>query len=391
MKFAASFALGLVASTFSLIQGEHIQAKIRRGEIPVRAVNLGGWLVAEYWMTYNSSIWHGVPEDIAYHGEYAAMELLGHTVGDNQFKQHRDSWITLQDLETMNTTLNTVRVPVGFWIAQGQSDVLTTDQGAMYAPGTLDYLDTLIRSWAVETNMSVMISFHAHRGSQNGYDHSAPTEFGAAHWADDPVSQENSVQVALFLAERYKNEPAFLGMNLMNEPRMSDAAESVVHAYYERAYELIRGLGNTCILAISPTLSKQFAYPAMMAFMPEPYYMNVWHELHSYFKWGLEGASEAVVMQTVDNYDLDVLSKWVGKPLFIGEWSLASPDSAPFNDSTQFKAFGHAQLEIYNKPSAGWAFWAWRHDDDLFDKRTGWSLRKLLADQVLDLLDYSRF
>lgn len=392
MKLAASFVLGLMTSALGLVQGEHIQAKIRRGEIPVRAVNLGGWLVAEYWMTYTSTIWHGVPEDIAYHGEYAAMQLLGHAVGDQQFKQHRDSWITLADLAAMNTTLNTVRVPVGYWIAQGQSSEVTTDQGAVYAPGSLDYLDTLIRSWAVEANLAVMISFHAHRGSQNGYDHSAPPQFGAAHWAEDPVSQENSAQVARFLAERYKDEPAFLGMSLMNEPRMDDSAEPIVHAYYERSYDLIRSqTDNTCILAISPMLTKQFADPAMMAFMPEPDYTNVWHELHSYFKWGLEGFDEAGTMLAVDNYNSSVLSNWVGKPLFIGEWSLASADSAPFNDPAQFVDFGRKQLKIYNKPSAGWAFWAWRHDDDLFNLRTGWSLRKLLAEGVVDLTDFSRF
>ncbi len=44
---------------------EHIQYRIRRGEIPMRGVNLGGWLVAEHWMTSDSVIWGGVPENIA--------------------------------------------------------------------------------------------------------------------------------------------------------------------------------------------------------------------------------------------------------------------------------------------------------------------------------------
>jgi len=28
----------------------------------MRGVNLGGWLVAEHWMTSDSVIWEGVPE-----------------------------------------------------------------------------------------------------------------------------------------------------------------------------------------------------------------------------------------------------------------------------------------------------------------------------------------
>lgn len=31
----------------------------------MRGVNLGGWLVAEHWMTSSSVIWGGVPENIA--------------------------------------------------------------------------------------------------------------------------------------------------------------------------------------------------------------------------------------------------------------------------------------------------------------------------------------
>lgn len=43
----------------------------------MQGVNLGGWLVAEYWMTQMSPAWKGVPENIANMGEYKTMQYLG--------------------------------------------------------------------------------------------------------------------------------------------------------------------------------------------------------------------------------------------------------------------------------------------------------------------------
>ncbi len=50
---------------------------VKAGRVPMRGVNLGGWLVAEYWMTKASPAWSGVSADIANHGEYKTMEFLG--------------------------------------------------------------------------------------------------------------------------------------------------------------------------------------------------------------------------------------------------------------------------------------------------------------------------
>lgn len=55
------FNLILLFALVGSMQAEHVQYRIRRGEIPMRGVNIGGWLVAEHWMTYDSVIWGGVP------------------------------------------------------------------------------------------------------------------------------------------------------------------------------------------------------------------------------------------------------------------------------------------------------------------------------------------
>ncbi len=66
MKYAAIF-ISLAFAYMVMAQEQHIQYRIRRGEIPTRSVNLGGWLVAEHWMTGGSPAWSGVPGDLRIH------------------------------------------------------------------------------------------------------------------------------------------------------------------------------------------------------------------------------------------------------------------------------------------------------------------------------------
>ena len=84
MMFARAFAF--VASV-AFVQGKrsndvslqvpgnatHVQANIRTGVEKCRGVNLGGWLVAEHWMTADAPFWQDVDSQFADSGEYAAI------------------------------------------------------------------------------------------------------------------------------------------------------------------------------------------------------------------------------------------------------------------------------------------------------------------------------
>jgi glucan 1,3-beta-glucosidase len=114
MKRALSLLLPLMTVGYATA---HIQSQIRSGAVPCRGVNIGGWLVAEHWMSQTSVIWDGVPDNIANGGEHKVMEYWGHNNGDWRFEQHRNQWITEDDIKEMASYgINCVRVPVGFWI-----------------------------------------------------------------------------------------------------------------------------------------------------------------------------------------------------------------------------------------------------------------------------------
>ncbi|DBA00906.1 TPA: hypothetical protein N0F65_006106 [Lagenidium giganteum] len=365
------------ATTTSIGPGDHVQKSIRAGNTVIRGVNLGGWLVAERWMTEGQPCWKNVSDDISYLGEYFTMKSLTHTPGDDQFKQHRDTWITEQDIQAIASIgLNLVRVPVGFWIMGDQSPDQSPDAPwRTFAPGSIDYLDRLINDWAVKYNLAVMLSLHGHIWSQNGYDHSAPLIAREQHWTDDDKYDDNkeySIQWAAFMAERYRTSVAFLGLNLMNEP-LTPAKEDLILDYFQEAYGRIRSTNdNDCILVVSPQVGAQ-SPGNMQDFMLAPNYTNVWHEWHPYFIWGHENSNAKQIIDAANG-------SWHGNPLFFGEWCLNASSSAVFTKDTM-QQYVDAQLSSFKTAQKGYTFWSWRHSDYAHGKRTGWSLMDILNEK----------
>ena len=145
------------------------------------------------------------------------------------------------------------------------------------------YLDRLINQWAVKYNVAVLVDIHSAKGSQNGNDHSAPPNPGNVYWDKYQENIDNTVEVARFLADRYRNSVAFLGIELLNEPSNALNADKLKQ-YYISAYNVIRNTGNGCVLVTSPILQEQNVGTASNweNFMPPPTYQNVWHDWHKY-------------------------------------------------------------------------------------------------------------
>ena len=78
--------------------------------------------------------------------------------------------------------------------------------------------------------IGVIIDVHAANGSQNGYDHSAPTVVnGRGQQLWDSKSQPTpdypaqAVSLVATLAARYAAAPALLGISVLNEPNVRPA------------------------------------------------------------------------------------------------------------------------------------------------------------------------
>lgn len=382
-----------VGSSSAQSQSTHIQYSIRNGDVSSIGVNLGGWLVAEHWMTSSADFWQGVSEDDAGKGEYTAItKATSPDTIRSHLDYHHATFITESDIADIAAAgINTVRVPVGYWIVGFDND---DPSGAAaweaYSNGTLKYLDLLITGWAKKYNIAVLISTHAAKGSQNGADHSSPCDPGNSHWSAYQENVDNTISMVTFLADRYKDEDAFLGIGLLNEPNAS-TDEDALYAYYKAAYAAIRANGNDCLLSVAPLLYKQ-SPDVMTDFMQAPDYTNVVVEWHPYFVWGYEDTSDYDLTNTAVKVNFqNSVSQWNAlsnhNRLFIGEWSFAT--AGKFSDDQEgYYEFCQAMVDVMYQAGAGFTFWSWRiyGDESGFN---AWSLRSVLRDDRLKSIFFS--
>ncbi|RHY77974.1 hypothetical protein DYB34_006106 [Aphanomyces astaci] len=335
----------------------HVQELIRSGQVKSKGVNLGGWLVAEEWMTWDSPLWWDVPA--THHSEYHAMDFLGPVQGQKQFDTHWSSWITETDIKLIaQANLNLVRVPVGYWIqgCTGLSPALFK-QCNVYAKGGIVYLDKLIREWAPKYNVAVLISIHGAAGSQNGADHSGSID-GLSHWTETYDNVWATRQLASFLARRYKSDISFLGIGLLNEPGGTTNQATMQQYYHDVYYDVRTVIGSDCILALSPLLWFQGrgGGPNFEDF--GKYMYNVWVEWHPYLIWGYTGKSENDLISAAKAWATQIRD-WTGHPLFMGEWSYVTAGNT-FQTDAATSLLVETMLNMVEYAQGGWTIWSWR-------------------------------
>ncbi|CAK4410891.1 unnamed protein product [Aphanomyces euteiches] len=355
------FALLLVAS-FAL--AGHIQAQIRAGKVPARGVNLGGWLVAENWINPTDDLWRSADQNDAQGtGEYFMMKSLGQVKGQALFDAHWSSFITEDDLKLIAAAkFNMVRVPVGYWI-QGCNDTYIQQfpdlqaHCGVFPKGGWVYLDNLVRRWAPKYNVAVMVDVHGVPGSQNGAEHSG--EGGNSTWSDFPEYVQVTRNFVNYVVDQFKDEPAFLGVDLLNEPSnfvfdgVGGVDFNVMSKYYLDTIRDVRAKSD-CILVTEPFLGNQ---APGNGFNMEDFalnFTNVWHEWHPYLSFSDLNAGQ--FLAAIDDYKQSNL-KWTGNPLFLGEWSLETQ-----GDPGDKAKFAQAFIAMIGIAKAGWAAWTWRAD-----------------------------
>lgn len=371
----------------------HVKYAVRDGTVQSKGVNIGGWLVAEHWMTSQADIWKGVSPNAVDHGEYQALTNFTDTNDSSslhdqsltQFDWHHKNFITEKEIKNIHEAgFNTVRVPVGYWIVGfDEHDKSGSGQWKKYPSNELVYLDTLIKSWAKTHNVSVMISMHAAKGSQSGAEHSSPEMYGQALFGQYPENIQSTLDAVTFLAARYKDEDAFLGIGLLNEPSGS-TTNQVLYQYYQAAYDAIRvNGGNDCILTVAPLLWEQ-GPKHLLDLLPGS--TNVWVEWHRYFIWGYgDDSANKILTEAIDAFRKDA-EKWnelSDKKLYIGEFSFAN--TGQFTDVEGLRKFAAQQMDVLkNIVEGGWAYWSWRTYGDE-EGLSPWSCRNMIRNGIFQV------
>ncbi|KAL3845143.1 hypothetical protein ACJIZ3_002546 [Penstemon smallii] len=351
------------------INGDRLHIKLKSGTY-LQASN-ANQLTADYigtpgWDDDNAATFELIIVSNNLHGDYQLTNGYGHAKSEEILRNHRNNFITIEDFNFLNRHgINTVRIPVGWWIAYDPNPP------PPFIGGTLEALDNAF-SWAQAFSIKCIIDLHAAPGSQNGMEHSASRD-GTTGWPTSPDYISQTLNVIDFLASRYGKHASLLGIELLNEPSAATVPLDILVAFYKQGYQIVRKYSSTAYVIFCQRIGNADPLELYQANIGS---VNTVLDLHYYNLFDTFFAN----MSSIDNIQyiyksrqtqLQALNSANGPLVFIGEW--VNEWNVSSGSQTDYQDFGQAQLEVYNAASFGWAYWTIKNDRKHWDFE--WNIR----------------
>ena len=243
--------------------------------IKLKGVNLGNWLMLEFWMMGQHS--EAIDDQCTLEAKLDAR--FGYAERERLMKLFRDNWMTQRDWDMLpRFGLNLVRLPFIWSLVEDEKKPRHLRADAWL------YLDETIRQ-AEAHGMYVILDLHGAVGSQ-GVEHHSGCANRNLYWST-PEYQERTLWLWEQVAARYKDRASVAGYSLLNEPwgTSPEQLARVVQTLYER----VRAVDpNHVIILPGHNLGiDAYGNPASRGMR------NVAFEMHFYpgfFGWGQPGA-----------------------------------------------------------------------------------------------------
>ncbi|MDB5257365.1 MAG: carbohydrate-binding protein, partial [Chitinophagaceae bacterium] len=173
------------------------------GNYLIKAVNLGNYMVQEgYMLNLGGGYQHNFKTKIA--------DVVGTANRDQFYKDYLANFITKADIDSLaKWGFNAVRLPMHYnlFTPLGQPDT--------YIESGFAIVDNVV-SWCKANNMYVILDLHAAPGGQSSGDISDYIAGQPSLW-ESADNRAQTVKLWRKFAERYVNEPAVGGYDLINE------------------------------------------------------------------------------------------------------------------------------------------------------------------------------
>lgn len=344
--FGAGHATHAAAPNF--IHAEGTRLLDAQGErFAVKGINLGNWLVPEGYMFEFKR--QRAPTEIA--GVIAA--LIGPQDAARFWTQFHDDYIAQADIRFIKAAgFNTVRVPLHWrlFVTPGDAEDGSADQFA--GPGWV-LLDRLVQ-WCRDADLRLIIDLHAAPGGQTGVNHDDGSGFPLTFY----VPRYRALTVALWkaLAAHYRDEPAILGYDLLNEPISPYSDEAYLNPRLEPLYrEIVAAIRSVDTHHVVLLAGGQWS--TSFAMFGRPFDGNA---VYTYHKFWARPTRDAL-----QDY-LNFSNRW-NVPILIGE-------TGEYND-----AWNEKFRELHERLGIGWIFWPYKSLDTQtavvsIAKPKGWDL-----------------
>lgn len=222
----------------------NLQDKFQYGKMPIRGVNVGGWLNIEPFITPSFFENFGSRDGVV--DEWTLLSKLGPTKAKSTMEKHYSAFITKKTFADIRAAgMDHVRFPFGYWIVQNFGDEPYIPQISWrYLLRGIEYCR--------QNGLRVNLDLHGAPGSQNGWNHSGRQ--GVIGWlngTDGDLNAQRTLDIhhklSLFFAQpRYRNIVTMYG--LVNEPRNVELDTVKVVAWTQKAITQIRADNISAII-----------------------------------------------------------------------------------------------------------------------------------------------
>ena len=287
----------------------------------LRGINLGNWFEPEGYMFH----FDGGPQ-----APREIYDLTKSLLGPDQSKvfwqEYREAYITKKDIAFLKRAgFNSVRVPIDY-------KFFTSDNSAGF-----QLLDHLV-AWCNEEGVYVIIDMHDAPGGQTGANIDNAWNYPWLY--SSPEEQDELVSVWTRIANRYKDNPAVLGYDLLNEPIANypsiEKFNKDLEPVYKEVAAGIRRVDTHHVLILGGA-----QWDSNFSVFGPPFDSNVMYSLHKYWM--------PPVQASIQDY-LDFRAKY-HVPVWLGE-------SGENNDGWIAKF-----VNVLNANDVGWCFWPYKKMD----------------------------
>ena len=208
----------------------------------IQGINLGNWLNPEGYMFLFKDVSSFRLIDQAF------REMVGSDFTDQFWKAFKDNYITREDIAYIKQTgMNSIRLPFHY--------KSFTDEDYMGLKSNQDgfaRIDSVIK-WCKEEGLYVILDMHDAPGGQTG--DNIDDSYGYPWLFESEESQQLFCEIWKKIANRYKDEPAILGYDLLNEPiatHFNNKEEINKHLVpvYKKGIEAIRSVDKNHIILL---------------------------------------------------------------------------------------------------------------------------------------------
>lgn len=208
----------------------------------IQGINLGNWLNPEGYMF--------LFKDVSSYRliDQAFREMVGSDFTDQFWKAFKNNYITREDIAYIKQTgMNSIRLPFHY-----KSFTEEDYMGLKSNQDGFARIDSVIK-WCKEEGLYIILDMHDAPGGQTG--DNIDDSYGYPWLFESEESQQLFCEIWKKIANRYKDEPAILGYDLLNEPiatHFNNKEEINKHLVpvYKKGIESIRSVDKNHIILL---------------------------------------------------------------------------------------------------------------------------------------------